>query len=77
MFFIKNNYAVYEDYAICGTKGWICPNDTRYTDHDNKIYKREKVIRRQQEIIVCSLCGISKNKNRRNKKWETVIYQMQ
>lgn len=41
MFFIKNNYAVYEDYAICGTKGWICPNDTRYTDHDNKIYKRE------------------------------------
>ena len=41
MFFLKNNYTVYENYAICGARGWICPGDTRYTDHDNKIYLRE------------------------------------
>lgn len=41
MFFLKNNFTVYENYAICGARGWICPGDTRYTDHDNKIYLRE------------------------------------
>lgn len=41
MFFLKNNYTVYNNYAVCGTKGWICPGDTRYDAHDNKIYLRE------------------------------------
>ena len=41
MSFLKNNYFVYENYLICGTRGWICPGDTRYTDHDKKIYLRE------------------------------------
>lgn len=41
MVFVKNSFAVYEDYAICGTRGWICPNDTKYTPHDSKIYMRE------------------------------------
>ncbi len=41
MFFLKNNYAVYENYAVCGSRGWLCPGDSRYTDHDNKIYLRE------------------------------------
>ena len=41
MFFLKNNFAKYENYAICGTRGWVCPGDTRYTDHDEKIYLRE------------------------------------
>ena len=31
----------FENYLICGTRGWICPGDTRYTDHDKKIYLRE------------------------------------
>ena len=26
---------------VCGTRGWLCPGDTRYTDHDKKIYLRE------------------------------------
>lgn len=41
MYFLKNNFISYKDYAICGTRGWICPGDTRYTEHDNKIYLRE------------------------------------
>lgn len=41
MYFIKNSYYRYENIAICGTRGWICPNDSRFTEHDNKIYLRE------------------------------------
>lgn len=41
MQFVKNNFTVYEEYAICGARGWICPGDTRFTSHDNKIYLRE------------------------------------
>ncbi|MGL5648579.1 MAG: metallophosphoesterase [Clostridium sp.] len=38
--FLQNNYYIYEDYAICGTRGWI-PRNEKYTEHDEKIYKRE------------------------------------
>ncbi len=41
MEFVKNSFAVYENYGICGTRGWLCPGDTRYTQHDKKIYLRE------------------------------------
>ncbi|MCT4604827.1 MAG: metallophosphoesterase [Marinisporobacter sp.] len=41
MNFLQNNYYTYEKYAICGTRGWICPNDYKFTDHDEKIYERE------------------------------------
>jgi len=41
MCFIRNSYVTYKDYAICGSRGWVCPNDSVYTPHDNKIYKRE------------------------------------
>jgi predicted phosphohydrolase len=41
MDFIQNNFFTYEDYAICGTRGWICPGTERFEDKDLKIYKRE------------------------------------
>jgi predicted phosphohydrolase len=41
MFFLKNSFTEYNGIAICGTRGWICPNDTLFTDHDVKIYNRE------------------------------------
>ena len=31
----------YKDYAICGGRGWICPNDNLFTENDKKIYLRE------------------------------------
>ncbi|HOA80125.1 MAG TPA: metallophosphoesterase [Defluviitaleaceae bacterium] len=41
MFFIQNNFIETEGFAICGSRGWLCPNDTEYTEHDYKIYNRE------------------------------------
>ncbi|MDS0525567.1 metallophosphoesterase [Clostridium sp. SHJSY1] len=41
--FLQNNYFVYNDYAICGTRGWICPGTERFTEKDNKIYLRELI----------------------------------
>ncbi len=41
MNFIQNNYFTYNDYAICGTRGWVCPGGDKFTKHDEKIYNRE------------------------------------
>ncbi|WGX77154.1 metallophosphoesterase [Paraclostridium bifermentans] len=41
MSFLQNNFYQYEEYAICGTRGWICPNDVKFTEDDDKIYRRE------------------------------------
>lgn len=41
MKFLQNNFFVYEDYAICGTRGWICPGGENFKAHDEKIYTRE------------------------------------
>ena len=39
---IQNDHFFYQGWAICGTRGWICPGDSRF-DHerDQKIYLRE------------------------------------
>jgi predicted phosphohydrolase len=39
--YIQNNSIQYKDIAICGTRGWICPNEMNFTDKDKKIYMRE------------------------------------
>lgn len=39
--FLKNDFEVYESYAICCARGWICPGDTRFKPEDEKIYLRE------------------------------------
>lgn len=41
--FIQNNFYMYNDYAICGTRGWICPNGDKYSEKDMKIYNREQI----------------------------------
>lgn len=41
--FIQNNFFTYEDYAICGTRGWNPPVQYRYSEQDEKIYSREKI----------------------------------
>lgn len=43
MRFLKNACDWYEDWAICGARGWLCPNDARFGPHDEKIYEREQV----------------------------------
>lgn len=39
MYFIQNTFAKYQDYGICGTRGWINLNNTQ--EHDEKVYRRE------------------------------------
>lgn len=41
MFFLKNSHTQYENIAICGSRGWLCPNDTYFKPADNKVYLRE------------------------------------
>lgn len=41
--FIQNNFFCYEDYAICGSRGWNCPSGDNFTSHDEKIYRRELI----------------------------------
>lgn len=40
MYFIQNTHYVYEDYAICGTRGWINLENIQ-DEHDLKVHKRE------------------------------------
>jgi len=41
MYFIQNQFFAYQDAAICGTRGWVCPGTPGYTSQDDKIYQRE------------------------------------
>jgi len=41
MKFIQNNFFCYEEYAICGTRGWICPGGESFSKSDEKVYSRE------------------------------------
>lgn len=39
--FIHNSIHSFKDIAVCGTRGWLCPNEVQFTEDDEKIYKRE------------------------------------
>lgn len=39
--FLQNNFFSYKKIAICGTRGWVCPNNNKFTIQDHKIYERE------------------------------------
>ncbi len=41
MFFLQNSCYQAGDAVICGSRGWICPGDTDFTQQDEKIYNRE------------------------------------
>ncbi len=41
MFFLKKDFATFENFAICGTKGWLCPQDTFFKEEDAKKYEIE------------------------------------
>lgn len=40
MYILNNNHYVYEDWAICGTRGWFFEED-RSGQHDERVFKRE------------------------------------
>jgi len=39
--FIHNTFAVAGDWAVCGSRGWVCPQDPAFTAEDQPIYDRE------------------------------------
>ena len=41
--FLQNNFCLYENFAICGTRGWLCPWDSNFSKADKKVYKREQI----------------------------------
>lgn len=41
--FLQNNFYMYGNTAICGTRGWICPNKVKFTKDDKKVYNREQI----------------------------------
>lgn len=43
MRFLKNSFDWYKNWAICGTRGWLCPNDSHFNPQDKKIYEREQI----------------------------------
>ena len=41
--FLQNNFYEYDDYAICGTRGWIDPSSDKFNTKDAKIHAREQI----------------------------------
>ena len=56
MDFLHANFFKAGDFAICGSRGWICPGAAEFTTHDEKIYKRE-VIRLQLSLEAAKKAG--------------------
>ncbi len=40
---IQNNCTTAGGYVFCGTRGWILPQDSDFSEEDRKIYDREKI----------------------------------
>ncbi|GAW93357.1 metallophosphoesterase [Calderihabitans maritimus] len=38
---LQNDHVKIGKTAVCGTRGWLCPNDNDFSEHDEKIYRRE------------------------------------
>ncbi len=70
--FLQNTSVLYNNISICGTRGWLCPNDINYTKEDEKIYNRElirlesslkkKDIRSEEIIVMMHYPPMNENK---------------
>lgn len=59
MDFIQNNFFSYEDYAICGTRGWVIPGSSLFKEEDEKIYRRE-ILRLKMSLDAAKKRGFQK-----------------
>jgi len=57
--FIQNDFYEAEGYAVCGSRGWVCPDDEYYSQHDEKIYNRE-LMRLRASLESAKKAGFSK-----------------
>lgn len=51
---LNNNCFFYENIALCGTRGWFCPNENA-AEHDRKIMQRE-VLRLEASLKAAGEC---------------------
>lgn len=58
MYFIQNTYYRYEDYGICGTRGWVSIEGEE-KKHDEKVYNRE-IIRLKMSLDNAVKDGLKK-----------------
>lgn len=55
--FIQNDSVELESCVVCGSRGWICPDEPDYSEsEDGKIYRRE-LIRLEMALKSASECG--------------------
>ncbi len=59
MIFLQNTFAEAEGYAVCGTRGWICPGFEEFGQDDEKIYKRE-ILRLEMSLEAARKSGYEK-----------------
>jgi predicted phosphohydrolase len=59
MRFIQNDFYEAEGFAVCGSRGWLCPGDEYFSGHDEKIYKRE-LFRLRMSLEAAKGAGFSK-----------------
>ncbi|MHC1747576.1 MAG: metallophosphoesterase [Cellulosilyticaceae bacterium] len=57
--FLQNNAYELEEWIVCGTRGWICPNESCFSEKDAMLYKRE-VIRLELSLKAASNMGKKK-----------------
>ena len=42
--FIQNDCVEFDEFVLCGSRGWLCPEDPAFTESsDRKIYQRELI----------------------------------
>ncbi len=55
---LQNDHFIWEDYVICGTRGWICPGEEGFdSEEDQKLYLREA---QRLELSLKSAAGIAR-----------------
>lgn len=68
--YIQNNFMEAEadgiQYAICGTRGWLCPGDDDFKQKDERIYLREiNRLKLSLEGARAAGYGLSENQNKK------------
>ena len=58
-FFLHNNYYFAEDWAICGSRGWITADDPLFLPEDEAVYRHE-VARVRASLTAARMAGHAK-----------------
>lgn len=55
--FIRNDSIEFENFVLCGSRGWICPGEPDFSEADDrKIYERE-LLRLEMSLASAAACG--------------------